>query len=44
MGWYLSIIRQIITPNSAQVSPCEEMEYEPHARRIPNVVSICYFL
>jgi len=44
MGWYLSIIRQIITSNSAQVPPCEEMECEPHACQISNVVSIYYFL
>jgi len=44
MGWYLSITHRIITPNPEQVPPHEEMEYEPHARQVQNVVRICYFL
>jgi hypothetical protein len=44
MSWYLSITCRIITPNPVQVPPRKEMEYEPHARRIQNIVSICYFL
>jgi len=43
MSWYLSITCWIITPNPAQVPPREEMEYEPHAWRIHNAISICYF-
>jgi hypothetical protein len=43
MDWYLSITRQIITPNPTQVLPREEMEYEPLGRWIQNVVRICYF-
>ena len=34
MSWYLSITHRIITPNSAQVPPREEMEYEPHEHRV----------
>jgi hypothetical protein len=44
MGWYLIITHRIITPNPAQVPLHKEMEYEPHARRIQNIVGICYFL
>jgi hypothetical protein len=44
MGRYLSIAHRIITPNLVRVPLCEEMEYEPLARQIQNVVSICYFL
>jgi hypothetical protein len=43
MGWYLSITCWIITPNPVQIPPREEIEYEPHAWRIQNSISICYF-
>ena len=44
MRWYLSITYRIIIFNPVQVFPHEEMEYEPHACRIQNVISIYYFL
>ena len=44
IGWCLSITRQIITPNLAQVPPREEIEYKPYTCWIQNVVSIYYFL
>jgi len=44
MRWYLSITYRIIIFNPVQVFPREETEYEPHACRIQNVISIYYFL
>lgn len=44
MKCYWCIMQHIITPNSMQVSLCENIEYESYAPWMQNVVSTSYIL